>query len=100
MTSESPKLKGIEFRPPDPSCNPYLAFAAMTLAGLDGIRNQLDPGQPLDVNIYELEGPLANEIPTGPGSLEESLRALAEGHDFLLPGHAFTPHLIARWSHT
>jgi glutamine synthetase len=97
MVSDSPKLKRIEFRPPDPTANPYLAFAALTLAGIDGIQNQIDPGQPLDVNIYELEGPLANEIPTVPGSLEESLRALEEDHEFLYQGDVFTPDVIDMW---
>jgi glutamine synthetase len=97
MVSDSPKLKRIEFRPPDPTANPYLAFAALTLAGIDGIQNQIDPGQPLDVNIYELEGPLANEIPTVPGSLEESLRALEDDHEFLYQGDVFTPDVIDMW---
>jgi len=97
MISESPKQKRIEFRPPDPSCNPYLAFAAMTMAGLDGVRNQIDPGQPLDVNTYELEGPLAGEIPTVPGSLDEALKCLEEDHAFLLEGDVFTTDVLDMW---
>lgn len=97
MISENPKAKRIEFRPPDPTCNPYLAFAAMLMAGLDGIRKEMDPGQPLDQNTYELEGSLANELPTVPGSLDEALRALEEDHDFLLEGDVFTPDVLDTW---
>ncbi|MFN8556714.1 MAG: type I glutamate--ammonia ligase [Dehalococcoidia bacterium] len=97
MISDSPKAKRVEFRPPDPSCNPYLAFTAIMLAGLDGIQNEIDPGQPMDVNTYELEGPLANEIPTVPGSLDESLRALEADHDFLLKGDVFTMDVLETW---
>src|SRR5579875_1294086 len=97
MISDSPKQKRIEFRPPDPTANPYLAFAACLMAGLDGIRNQIDPGQPLDTNIFELEGPLAAEVPTVPGSLDEALRALEEDHDYLLAGDVFTTDLLDMW---
>jgi len=97
MISESPKAKRVEFRPPDPSANPYLAFAAIMLAGMDGVKNQIDPGQPMDVNTYELEGPLAGEIPTVPGSLEESLRALEADHEFLLAGDVFTMDVLETW---
>ncbi len=97
VISDSPKAKRVEFRPPDPSCNPYLAFSAIMLAGLDGIQNEIDPGQPLDVNTYELEGPLAGEIPTVPGSLDESLRALEEDHEFLLKGDVFTMDVLETW---
>lgn len=97
MISESPKAKRVEFRPPDPSCNPYLAFSAIMLAGLDGIQNEIDPGQPMDVNTYELEGPLAGEIPTVPGSLDEALRALEADHEFLLKGDVFTMDVLETW---
>jgi glutamine synthetase len=97
MISENPKQKRVEFRPPDPTANPYLSFAACVLAGLDGIKNQIDPGQPLDTNIFELEGPLAQEIPTVPGSLEDALKALEEDHEYLLAGDVFTPDLIDMW---
>jgi len=97
MISDSPKAKRVEFRVPDPSANPYLAFAAIMLAGLDGIQNEIDPGQPMDVNTYELEGPLAGEIPTVPGSLDAALRALEEDHEFLLKGDVFTMDVIETW---
>jgi glutamine synthetase len=97
MISENPKAKRIEFRPPDPTANPYLAFAAMLMAGLDGIQKQMDPGQPLDQNTYELEGTIANELPTVPGSLDESLRALEEDHAFLYQGDVFTPDVLDAW---
>ncbi len=97
MISENPKAKRIEFRPPDPMANPYLAFAAMLMAGLDGIKKQMDPGQPLDQNTYELEGTLATELPTVPGSLDEALRALEEDHDFLYQGDVFTPDVLDAW---
>jgi glutamine synthetase len=97
VISESPKAKRVEFRVPDPSCNPYLAFAAIMLAGLDGIQNEIDPGQPMDVNTYELEGPLAGEIPTVPGSLEAALHALEEDHEFLLKGDVFTMDVLETW---
>jgi len=92
-----PKAKRIEFRPPDPSCNPYLAFSAMLMAGLDGIENKIDPGDPLDKNTYELSPEEAANLKTVPGSLEESLQALEEDHDFLLKGGVFTPDVIDVW---
>ncbi len=97
MFSTNPKLKRLEFRPPDPSCNPYLAFSAMLLAGLDGIKNQIDPGQPLDKDIYDLSPEELKDVPSLPGSLEESLQALEDDHQFLLSGSVFTPQLIDRW---
>jgi len=97
VISDNPRAKRVEFRVPDPSCNPYLAFAAMLMAGLDGIQNEIDPGQPMDVNTYELEGPLAAEIPTVPGSLEEALRALEADHEFLLKGDVFTMDVLETW---
>ncbi|MBI4436555.1 MAG: type I glutamate--ammonia ligase, partial [Candidatus Omnitrophica bacterium] len=92
-----PKSKRVEFRPPDPSCNPYLAFSAMLMAGLDGIQNRIDPGQPLDKNTYELSPEEAAKIPTVPGSLEESLDALEKDHAFLLKGDVFTKDVIEVW---
>jgi len=97
MYSPSPKAKRMEARFPDPSSNGYLAFAVMLMAGLDGIENKIDPGEPLDKNIYAL-GPeeLAN-IPTLPTSLEGALGALESDHDFLLKGDVFTQDLIDTW---
>jgi glutamine synthetase len=97
MYTEQPKAKRIEFRPPDPSANPYLAFSAMLMAGLDGIENKIDPGDPLDRNTYELSPEEAANIPTVPGSLEEALKALEEDHDFLLKGGVFTRDVIDVW---
>ncbi|MGV7221465.1 MAG: type I glutamate--ammonia ligase [Nitrospinales bacterium] len=97
MYSNSPKAKRIEARYPDPSCNGYLNFAAMLMAGLDGIENKIDPGEPMDKNIYAL-GPeeLAN-IPRLPASLDEALIALEDDHDFLLKGDVFTQDVIDKW---
>ncbi len=95
--STSPKARRIEFRPPDPTCNPYLAFAALQMAGLDGIRHKMDPGRPVDKNIYELPPSEARSIPTVPGSLEQALNALEKDHDFLLEGGVFTEDVIETW---
>src|SRR6266853_1190948 len=97
MFSTSPKLKRLEFRPPDPSCNAYLAFSAMLLAGLDGVQNRIDPGEPLDKDIYDLSPEQLKDVPSLPGSLDEALNALEVDHDFLLKGDVFTPQLIERW---
>jgi len=97
MFSTNPKLKRLEFRPPDPSCNAYLAFSAMLLAGLDGVQNRIDPGDPLDKDIYDLSPEELKDVPTLPGSLDESLKALEADHDFLLKGDVFSPQLIERW---
>jgi glutamine synthetase len=97
MYSASPKAKRVEFRPPDPSCNPYLAFSAMLMAGLDGIENKLDPGEPLDKDIYDLSPEELKNVPSLPGSLEESLRALERDHDFLFKGDVFTEEVIDLW---
>lgn len=97
MFSTNPKQKRVEFRPPDPSCNPYLAFAAMLLAGLDGIQNRIDPGAPLDKDIYDLSPEALKDVPSLPGSLDEALKALEADHEFLLKGDVFTPQLIDRW---
>ena len=97
MYSDSPKAKRVEFRCPDPSCNPYLAFAAMLMAGLDGIRNKIDPGDPVDKNIYDLPPEEAAEIKQVPGSLQDSLAALEADHEFLLEGDVFTADLISTY---
>ncbi len=94
MYSASPKAKRIEFRPPDPSCNPYLAFAAMTMAGLDGVLNKIDPGEPLDKDIYDLSPEEMKNVPSMPASLEEALDCLEEDHGFLLKGDVFTEELL------
>src|SRR5215204_4204723 len=90
MYSERPQTKRIEFRCPDPSCNPYLAFAAMMMAGLDGIHNRIDPGEPLDKNLYDLPPQERAKVPSTPGSLEQALDALQADHGFLLQGEVFT----------
>jgi len=95
--SNSPKSKRIEYRCPDASCNPYLAFAAMLMAGLDGVRNKIDPGEPLDKDLYDLEPEDAALIKQVPGSLGETLDALELDNDFLLAGDVFTPDLIETW---
>ena len=97
MYTDSPNAKRIEFRPPDPCCNPYLGFAAMLMAGLDGIRRRIDPGQPVDKNIYELPAEEAALIAQVPGSLDEALKALEDDHAFLLEGGVFTPDVIETW---
>src|SRR5579885_3166739 len=97
MYSASPKSKRLEFRPPDPSSNPYLAFAAMLMAGLDGIENKIDPGEPLDKDIYDLGPEDLAKVPSLPGSLEEALHALERDHDFLMKGDVFTEELIETW---
>jgi glutamine synthetase len=95
--NEIPAQKRIEFRCPDPSANPYLAFAAMLMAGLDGIRNKTVPPDPVDVDIYELAPENGSSIKSTPGSLEESLDALAKDHAFLLEGDVFTADVISEW---
>jgi glutamine synthetase, type I len=97
MYSENPKSKRIEFRPPDPTCNPYLSFSALLMAGLDGIKKKIDPGKPFEGNTYELDGKAAKKLPTVPGSLEESIDALESDHKFLLEGGVFTPDVIEAW---
>jgi len=97
MYSPSPKAKRLEFRTPDPSCNGYLAFSAMLMAALDGIENKIDPGEPLDKNIYDLPPEELANIPSAPGSLEEAIEALKEDHDFLLKGDVFTQDVIDMW---
>ncbi|MGE0228944.1 MAG: type I glutamate--ammonia ligase [Dehalococcoidia bacterium] len=95
--SMSANAKRIEFRPADATCNPYLAFSAMLMAGLDGIQKQIDPGDPLDRNIYELPPDEAAKVPTVPGSLDQALDALEADHDFLLQGGVFTQDVIDTW---
>lgn len=95
--TNNPKTKRIEYRPPDNSCNGYLALAAMLMAGLDGIDNQIDPGEPLDKDSYHLAPEEAARIQTVPSSLEEALDALERDHDYLLKGNVFTPDVIKTW---
>jgi glutamine synthetase len=94
MYSSSPKAKRVEFRPPDPSANPYLAFAALLMAGLDGVLNKIAPGEPLDKDIYDLSPEELRNVPSMPGSLEEALTCLEDDHDFMLKGDVFTEELI------
>ena len=94
MYSSSPKSKRVEFRPPDTSCNPYLAFASKLMAGLDGILNKIDPGEPLDKDIYDLSPEEMKSVPSMPGSLDEALDCLAADHEFLLKGDVFTEELL------
>src|SRR5204863_10216008 len=88
--SKSPKSKRIEFRCPDPATNPYLCFAAQLMAGLDGIRNKIDPGEPIDKDLYDLQPEEAELVRSTPGSLGEVLDALEKDHAFLLRGDVFT----------
>ncbi|MFH0821408.1 MAG: type I glutamate--ammonia ligase, partial [Pseudomonadota bacterium] len=97
MYSASPKAKRLEYRTPDPSCNGYLAFSAVLMAVLDGIDNKLDPGEPLDKDIYALTPEELAGVPSTPGSLEEALKALEADHDFLLKGDVFTQDAIDMW---
>ena len=97
MYSSNPKSKRIEFRVPDSACNPYLAFTAILMAGLDGIQNKIDPGEPLDRNIYDLEPEELAKVPSTPGSLEEALNALQDDHEFLLKGDVMTEDVLTTW---
>ncbi len=97
MYSPNPKAKRIEVRFPDPSCNGYLAFAAMLMAGLDGIQNKIDPGEPLDKDIYSLGPEELAGVPSLPASLDGALEALEKDHDFLLKGDVFTKDVIETW---
>ncbi len=97
MYSPSPKAKRVEVRFPDNTCNGYLAFAAMLMAGLDGIQNKIDPGSPLDKDIYELPPEELAEVPSVPDSLSEALDALERDHEFLLKGDVFTEDVIETW---
>jgi glutamine synthetase len=97
MYSNSPKAKRIEFRCPDPSCNPYLAFSAMIMAAVDGIQNKINPGEPLDKNIYDLPAEEAAKVAKTPGSLRDALNALAKDHAFLTKGDVFTQDVVDTW---
>ncbi|TDC87144.1 type I glutamate--ammonia ligase [Saccharopolyspora aridisoli] len=97
ITGSNPKAKRVEFRCPDPSGNPYLAFAAMMMAGLDGIKNKIEPAEPIDKDLYELPPEEAKNVPTVPSSLAEAIDNLEADHDFLLEGGVFTPDLIETW---
>lgn len=97
MYSPSPKAKRIESRFPDPTCNGYLAFSALLMAGLDGIQNKIDPGQPLDKDIYSMSPQELQGVPTMPASFEEALEALQADHEFLLKGDVFTQDVIDAW---
>ncbi|HEX6509368.1 MAG TPA: type I glutamate--ammonia ligase [Chloroflexota bacterium] len=95
--TDSPNARRIEFRSPDPSANPYLAFSAMLLAGLDGIKRKIEPPPPIDADLYELEGPERDAVKSVPGSLAEVLDALEADHEFLLQGDVFTEDLLQTW---
>ena len=97
MYSPSPKAKRIEFRTPDPSCNGYLAFSAILMAAIDGIQNKIDPGDPLDKNLYDLPPEELAEVPSAPGSLDAAIEALKGDQDFLLKGDVFTQDAIDMW---
>ncbi|MEG3848690.1 type I glutamate--ammonia ligase [Microcoleus sp. herbarium19] len=97
LSGTNPKAKRLEFRCPDATSNPYLAFAAMLCAGLDGIKNQIDPGEPLDVDIYDLSPEELSKIPSTPGSLEGALEALEKDHAFLTETGVFTEDFIKNW---
>ena len=97
MYSSSPKAKRVEFRCPDASGNPYLGFSAMLMAGLDGVINRIDPGDPLDKDIYDLSPEELADVPSTPGSLNEALKALEADHEFLLKGDVFTEDVIETW---
>ena len=97
LSGPNPKAKRLEFRCPDATANPYLAFAAMLCAGLDGIKNQIDPGEPLDVDIYDLSPEELSKIPSTPGSLEDALEALEKDHEFLTTTGVFTEDFLQTW---
>lgn len=94
---KSPKAKRVEFRTPDPSCNPYLAFSALLMAGLDGIQNKIHPGNPVDKDLYDLEPEDMAAIDSTPSSLSEALDALEDDHEYLLKGDVFTQDVIDSW---
>jgi glutamine synthetase len=97
MYSASPAAKRLEFRCPDPSCNPYLAFSAILMAAIDGIQNKFSPGQPLDQDIYDLPPEILKNVPKTPATLDLVLAALEQDHDFLLRGDVFTEDLLSTW---
>jgi glutamine synthetase len=94
---KTPATKRVEFRSPDPSCNPFLAFSAMLLAGLDGVKNKIEPPEPIDKDLYDLPPAEASQVKQVPGSLEEVLNALENDHAFLLDGGVFTQDVIDSW---
>jgi glutamine synthetase len=97
ITGPNPKTRRIEVRFPDPSCNPYLAFSAMLMAGLDGVQNKINPGDPMDKDIYALSPEELKDVPQMPGSLDEALDVLERDHEFLLRGDVFTKDAIHEW---
>jgi glutamine synthetase len=97
MYSPSPKTRRVEFRCPDPACNPYLAFSAILMAAIDGIQNKISPGDPLDKDIYDLPPEELAQVPKTPGSLGEALDALERDHEFLLRGDVFTEDVVETW---
>jgi glutamine synthetase len=98
--SDNPKAKRLEYRPPDPAANPYIAFAALLMAGLDGVLNKIDPGEPIDKNMYELPPEEHAKIPQILGSLDAAINALEKDHQFLLKGDVFTEDFIEMWIST
>jgi glutamine synthetase len=97
MVSPSPKAKRIEFRCPDPSCNPYLAFAAILMAAIDGVQNKIHPGEPFDKDLYDLQPEVKGNVPQTPTSLDASLDALRDDYDFLLRGDVFSEEVVLHW---
>jgi glutamine synthetase len=97
LYSKSPKAKRVEFRCPDPACNPYLAFAAMLMAGLDGVQNRIEPPEPMDKDLYDLPPEELANVPQVPASLEEALRALEADNEFMKAGGVFTDDLLETW---
>jgi glutamine synthetase len=97
LYSKSPKAKRVEFRCPDPACNPYIAFAAMLMAGLDGVQNRIEPPDPVDKDLYDLPPEELKKVPQVPASLGEALDALEEDQDYLKAGGVFTDDLIETW---
>jgi glutamine synthetase len=97
MYSSSPKAKRVEFRCPDPSANPYFAFSVMLMAVIDGIKNKIKPGEPLDRDIYDMEPEELAKVPKAPGSLEEAINNLERDHEFLMQGEVFTKDVISTW---
>jgi glutamine synthetase len=97
MYSANPKTKRVEFRCPDPTCNPYLAFSAILMAAIDGIQNKLHPGDPLDRDIYDMPPEELKNVPKAPATLDEACDALERDCDFLLRGDVFTDDVIATW---
>jgi glutamine synthetase len=97
MYYDDPKQKPLEFRTPDPSCNPYLSFAACLMAGLDGVINKIEPPKPIDEDLYELDPEMKRQVKSTPGSLTEVLDALEIDNDYLTRGGVFTEDLIETW---